>query len=377
MSLLFDPVKLGSLTLRNRFVRSATWEGMADEQGACTPRLIELVKRLAEGDVGLIITSHSYVRRDGQAGTGQIGIYSDDHIPGLAQMAGAVHECNGKIVAQLAHAGFFANPKLTGLPAVCMSAVEGYGEIKRIEMSKEDIEAMTDAFARAAVRAVNAGMDGIQIHAAHGYLLSQSLSPVFNRRTDSYGGPIETRSRFLLNVLRKIKGAVGIDFPVLVKMNCSDFLPGGLELSEAVAVSRLLAEEGACAVEVSGGTIVSGDLSPTRAGITSKEKEAYFRESAKVIKAEAGLKVILVGGVRSPDIAEELISNGYCDLISMSRPFIREPHLVKRWESGDTRRAACLSDNLCFGPARAGEGIYCVVEKRAVEKNRTDVSRET
>ncbi len=350
---------------------------MAEENGICTTKLIDLIRRLAEGEVGLIITSHSYVRRDGQAGPKQIGIYSDELIPGLAEMAEAVHGFNGKIVAQLAHAGFFANPKLTGLPVVCMSLLEGYGQAERIEMSKEDIEALTDAFALAAARARDAGLDGVQIHAAHGYLLSQSLSPVFNRRTDEYGGDIKNRARFLIKVVRKIKRTVGLDFPVLVKMNCSDFLPNGLELSEAITVSKLLAQEGVCAVEVSGGTIVSGDLSPTRTKITSQGKEAYFRDSARAIKAAGHTKVILVGGIRSLDLAEEIFQKGYCDLISMSRPFIREPNLVLRWKSGDTRRAACLSDNLCFGPARAGEGIYCVVEMKGTEKGKEDVSRET
>jgi 2,4-dienoyl-CoA reductase-like NADH-dependent reductase (Old Yellow Enzyme family) len=152
-------------------------------------------------------------------------------------------------------------------------------------------------------------------------------------------------------------------------MNSQDFLDGGLTLDASLEAGAMLQEGGIDAIELSGGTIVSGELSPSRGGIRSPEKEAYFRESAKAFKDELDVPLILVGGIRSMPTAENLVEEGYADYISLSRPLIREPDLIKRWEAGDLRDASCLSDNQCFKPATAGEGIYCVVEKKLQEKS--------
>ncbi|RJR24480.1 MAG: NADH:flavin oxidoreductase [Desulfobacteraceae bacterium] len=364
MSVLFEANELGGIKIRNRFIRSATWEGMAEESGACTQRLIDLMKELALGEVGLIITSHAYVRKDGQAGPWQLGMHNDGLISGLSRMTDAIHSSGGKIIAQLSHSGFFANPKLTGEAPICMSVLDGHGKTERVPMSIRDIQSLVQAFAQAGLRAKKAGFDGIQIHAAHGYLLSQSLSPAFNLRDDAFGGTIENRARFLLEVIRTTREFVGEAFPIFVKINCSDFLEKGLELNESLIVSSLIAKEEVCAIELSGGTFLSGELIPSRVKISSEEQEAYFRQAAKSLKSKVSVPVILVGGIRSLGMAEKLVENGYCDFISMCRPFIREPGLIGRWKKGDTRKAACLSDNLCFGPALAGEGIYCVIERR-------------
>lgn len=368
MSRLFEKTEIRGMSLRNRFVRSATWEGMAKEDGACTPRLVEMMARLAEGRVGLIITSHTYVRKDGQAGDWQLGIYKDELISGLKEMVDAVHGRGGTIVAQLAHSGFFANPKLTGTTPLALSQAESFAKSPRQILEPQDIRGIAEAFARAGIRARDAGFDGVQIHAAHGYLLSQSLSPAFNKRTDAYGGPVKNRARFLLEVLEALRKALGPDFPILIKMNSRDFLEGGLELEDSLKVGRMLQDKGIDAIELSGGTFVSGELTPSRTKISSEEKEAYFRDAAKRFKKALSVPLILVGGIRSPDLAERLIEEGYADYISMSRPFVREPDLIKRWEGGDRGRAKCVSDNQCFGPARAGEGIYCVAEKKTKEK---------
>lgn len=368
MSILFEPVDLCGMRLSNRFVRSATWEGMADEDGACTEALIGVMKRLAEGEVGLIITSHAYVRKDGQAGPRQLAIYDDRFIEPLSRMAKEVHASGGKIVAQLAHAGLFANPKLSGLTPVCISDIPVYGDKKRHEMSLDELSSIAEDYASAALRARRAGFDGIQIHAAHGYLLSQSLSPHFNQRKDLYGGDLAGRARLLLQVVRLSRAMAGEDFPMLIKINSSDFLDNGLGLDDSIKIAALAAEAGVCAVEISGGTVVSGELSPSRLKILSEDREAYFREAAKAFKERIPVPVILVGGIRSFDLAERLVLEKVCDLISLCRPLIREPALVKRWRAGDRRKATCLSDNLCFAPARAGEGIYCVVERRSQGK---------
>ena len=231
-------------------------------------------------------------------------------------------------------------------------------------MSEADIGEIVQAFGDAARRAQEAGFDGIQIHSAHSYLFSQFLSPAFNKRTDEYGGPVENRARALLEVLGKMRVVVGDDFPILVKLNGEDFIEGGLTLEDSLKVGVMLQENGMDAIEVSGGTLISGKFIPSRPGIKTEEKEAYFRDAGKAFKEALIIPVILVGGNRSFPVAERLVEEGYADYISMSRPFIREPHLIKRWAAGDLRKAECLSDNQCFSPGMKGKGVYCVTAEK-------------
>ena len=368
MSELFEASEINGMKLKNRFVRSATWEGMAGEAGECTSRITDVMTELAEGEVGLIISSHAYVRRDGQAGPFQLGIYTDDFIDGYRQMTRAVHERGAKIVLQMTHAGAFASAKLIGEPPLAFSGVEDFTQSPRRILETKDMEKLVGAFADGARRAVKAGFDGVQIHAAHGYLLSQVLSSALNKRRDAYGGSLEKRARLVLEVLQAVRGAVGNDFPVLIKLNSEDFLKDGLTLDESVQVGCMLEKGGIDAIELSGGTFFSGKLNPSRLGIATEEKEAYFRDATRVFKQKVKVPLILVGGNRSFQVAEQLVMDGYADYISMSRPFIREPGLIKRWASGDLRKARCLSDNFCFKPAMDGEGLYCVVERRLREK---------
>ena len=368
MTELFEHSTINGMKLANRFVRSATWEGMAADDGACTPKLIDLMAELAKGGLGLIISSHAYVCPEGQAGPWQLGVYKDALAPGLETMAKAVHDNGGKIVIQLAHAGYFANAKLTGQMPMAPSNVAGFSKSPRKEMTVEDIRDVVKAYGAAAKRAQNAGFDGVQIHAAHGYLLSQFLSPAFNRRNDAYGGDIRNRARALVEVLQQIRQAVGREYPVLVKMNCRDFIENGLEAEDSLEVGAMLEAEGIDAIELSGGVLVGGKLSPSRMGIKSEEKEAYFQDDARAFKEKLGVPLILVGGNRSFQVAERLIKEGCADYISMSRPFIREPGLVNRWRAGDLKPATCKSDNQCFGPAMKGQGIYCLTEER--ERNK-------
>lgn len=364
MSKLFETSEINSLKLSNRFVRSATWEAMATDTGECTPVLVDLMAGLARGGVGLIISGHAYIRAEGKAGPCQLGVYQDDLITGLQKMTAAVHDNDGKIVMQLAHAGLTANPQITGKTPLAPSNADGLAESPCREMTTADIQAVVGAFAAGAKRARIAGFDGVQIHGAHGYLLSQFLSPFFNRRRDEYGGSIQNRARALLEVLRAIREVVGPDYPILAKMNCRDFHDNGLNLEDSIQTGVMLAEEGIDAIEISGGNQKSGTLGAVRRGIKSDDKEAYFQNEAGAFKEKVNVPLILVGGNRSFQVAERLVNEGVTDYISMSRPLIREPDLIGRWQAGDRRKAACKSDNLCFGPARKGEGIYCVTEER-------------
>ena len=368
MSKLFEPTTINSLKLANRFVRSATYEGLAGDDGSATPALIDLLVRLARGGVGLIISSHAYIKPEGQAGPRQLGVYADALVPGLREMTRAVHEAGGKIVLQLAHAGGFARPQGTGLTPLAPSNAEGLYKNPPKEMTLTDIQEVTEGFGLAALRAKTAGFDGVQIHAAHGYLLSQFVSPLLNRRLDEFGGTLENRYRALGQVLKKIRGAVGPDFPVLVKLNSRDFLEGGLALEDSLEIGVRLREDGLDAIELSGGVLISKNLSPSRAGITAEDKEAYFAEEARAFKKKISLPLLLVGGVRSFSVAERIVDQGVADYISMCRPFIREPGLIQRWRSGDLRPALCLSDNQCFRTIMSAEGLYCVVERKEKER---------
>jgi len=279
-------------------------------------------------------------------------------------MTDAVHEAGGKIIMQLAHAGHFAAQKLTGQLPLVVSNYEGLAKTPRKEVTVDDMKELVVAFAEAARRAKTAGFDGVQIHSAHGYFLSQFLSPAFNRRSDNYGGTINNRARIHVETVKAIRNAVGNNYPLLIKMNCRDFAENGLDLDDSLVVANLLSDAGLDAIELSGGMLTGGKLSPSRFGINSPDKEAYFREELRAFKKQIKIPLILVGGNRSFEVAEQLVEDGSADYISMSRPLIREPDLIARWKSGDQRKAECKSDNLCFMPGLEGKGIYCVTKER-------------
>lgn len=370
MSELFESTVINGMILQNRFVRSATWEGLATTDGAVTPKLIERTVELAKGGVGLIISGHAYVSKEGQASPWQLGVYKDELIPGLKELSSSVHKYGGKTLLQLAHAGNYAEENLTNQAPLVVSNFEGLAETERQEINQDNIRTLIRAYTAAAERAKKTGFDGIQIHSAHGYLLSQFLSPVFNKRQDEYGGSVDNRARIHLEIYQSVRKAVGSDFPIFIKLNSGDFVEKGLSITESIQIAKLFAAAGFDAIELSGGLLKGGKLSPSRSGINSQDKEAYFQKYARKIKNETAIPLILVGGVRSFEIAEKIVLEGTADYISMSRPFIREPDLIKRWQSGDREKAKCTSDNLCFKPGHSGKGIYCVTQERE-EKRKT------
>ena len=365
MDKLFESTRINGMVLANRFVRSATWEGMAAEDGSCTPQLIKLMRRLAEGGVGLIITGLSYITRGSQAAPWQMGAADDVHLSGLKAMADAVHGEGGKIALQIAHGGCYTMSQLTGCEAAAPSGNESDLYPRCREMTIFEIEEVVKAFGASSLLAKRAGFDAVQIHAAHGYLLSQFLSPFFNRRNDSYGGSIENRARVVVETLREVRKLVGKEFPVLIKVNSEDFVPNGFTADDMLQVAKMLELEGIDAIEMSGGTVyASGVFSAIRTGsFDTPEKEVFYREAAARFRERIRVPLMLVGGIRSPEVAHKLINDGLTDYICMSRPLIREPGLINLWKSGDLRRARCISDNACFGPAVKGEGLYCVREK--------------
>ena len=366
MKKLFDVTKINQMELKNRFVRSATWEGLANADGSCNEELTDLMVELAKGQVGLIISSHAYISLTGQAGIKRLGIYDDRLIVSYKKMVDKVHNEGSKIILQIAHAGGLASPQLVQSKPFGPSSIEVKDCLNCREITMSEIFQIIEEFKNAAIRAKNAGFDGVQIHAAHGYLLSQFLSPFFNKRTDEYGGSIRNRARFVLEILRAIRFALGKQFAVIIKLNSEDFIEGGFTQSEMLQVAAMLESAGIDAIELSGSLSlhICKYFSFREGRIDSKEEEVCYRQAAKSYKEKITVPLILVGGIRSYEVAEELVEKEQADYISLSRPFIREPGLIKRWQSGDTERATCISCNRCFEPIRAGKGMYCVVERQ-------------
>jgi 2,4-dienoyl-CoA reductase-like NADH-dependent reductase (Old Yellow Enzyme family) len=351
---LFDAAKINTLLLANRFIRSATWEGMAGDNGECTPRLTGLMAELARGRVGLIITGHAYVHQNGRHSPWQLGIDRDELIPGLQGMSQAGHDEGGKIAVQLGYGGAYLSK----------SRVRS--------LSLEDIQDAVMAYAKAAIRAKEAAFDAVQIFAAHGFLLSQFLCPRYNDRTDLYGGPIMNRARILLEVLAAVRKAVGPDYPVMAKMNCRDFAENGMTLQEAVQVGVMLEEAGIDAIELSGGLLNNPNI--MRNNIKTEEDEAYFQDEAKAFKEAIHVPLILVGGIRSFAVASKLVEEGAADFISMSRPFICEPDLIRFFPqvSETVPASPPHSSNtryrISIGLEQAAEGLSPVI-KIQLERN--------
>ncbi len=363
MKQIFEETRIGNLALKNRLVRSATWENLADEKGHMTYPLYQVHKELAAGGVGLIITGYAFVTRDEQPNPGMMGIYDDSFITEYRKLTDMVHEQGSRIVMQIAYGG-----TQTGYPPEGRTI---WGPSKEADlatgvvptpMTKEDIRSLVKAFGDAAARAKEAGFDGVQIHGAHSYLLSQFLNPYYNRRTDEYGGSVENRARMHLEVYDEIRRRVGDDYPVMIKINSEDFIDGGATIEDSLSLAKMLDERGIDAIEVSGGTGGSGEKIPARLKINAPQKEAYHAEYAKRIAATVKAPVLLVGGLRSPEVIEGLLGSTDIELFSLARPLLAEPDLPHRWQSGDRTRARCVSCNGCLQYRKGGN--FCILPRK-------------
>ena len=358
---LFTPHQLQGMELRNRLIRSATLEGLATGDGQPTPALIDLYRQLADGGCGLLISGITAVAKTGKLIATGLEATSDEQLGGLQQLAEAVQQKGGKFCLQLGHAGGQTSSKICGQQPLAPSSLklEQYSEIPQ-EMTLADIEAMIAAFVAAAVRAKLAGCDAIQLHAAHGYLINQFLSPLCNQRSDAYGGDLAGRSRFLLEIVSAVQKANGKDFPLLVKLNGSDNLTDSLDIDESLAVAKQLDAAGITAIEISSGTPASGDRTPIRKGHTSGDEMAYNVVLSRTIKQQVKCPVIAVGGIRSLHVATGLLRTKQADYISLSRPLIREPDLPNKLQSGASEASTCTSCNGCLGSMIKGD-FRCVL----------------
>lgn len=350
MKSLFDQTMFSGLTMKNRFIRSATRDGLADESGHTTSELLQAYEQLAKGGVGTIITGHAYVTDVEQSKQPrQMGIYDDSFIADYKQLTDRVHGHDANIILQINCIG--AQTFTSGGERLIWgpSPVEDlFTKLAPRQMSGEDIRFLQHAFADAALRAKRAGFDGVQIHAAHGYVLSKFLNPYYNRRSDEYGGTIENRARMLLETYAAIRAKVGPEYPVLVKINCSDFMDQGMTFEGCRYACKKLAESGISAIEVSGGTLASRpNEGPIR--IMKKEQESYFWAYAAEIAEQVDVPVLLVGGNRDFASLTEILNQTKIEYISLCRPLICESDLINRWHGGDLAPAKCISCNKCLG----------------------------
>jgi 2,4-dienoyl-CoA reductase-like NADH-dependent reductase (Old Yellow Enzyme family) len=275
-----------------------------------------------------------------------------------------VHRFPSRVFLQIAHAGRQTKEKLCGSTPVSPSAV--YDPVSKVmprELEAAEIETLVRDFVQAARRARESGFDGVQLHVAHGYLLSSFLSPHTNRRTDAWGGPLENRVRVVVEIVRGVRSLLGRGFPVIVKLNSTDFLDGGLTVDESVRAAVILEQAGIDGVEVSGGMAEAGRGS-IWPGLRKPEDEGYFVEAAAKVKAAVNVPVLGLGGIRSLEVAEEFVREGRVDIVSMSRPFIRDPELVRNFREGRLAVSECISCNKCNNPRGIGCGDL-EVEKRS------------
>ena len=355
------------MVLRNRFIRSATYDGCADK-GYVTEKQIDLYTTLAEGGVGLIITGITCVHPSGQISKFQNSISNDDFILGFKRLISAVHDREAKIGIQLFHAGREARfPKSIDRIPIGPSFLEKdpYFKTEYRPMTENEIWDVIHAFGDGARRAREAGFDAVQIHGAHAYLLSQFLSPYTNRRQDGWGGSLENRLCLHREIYKDIRQKVDEDYPVFIKFGVQDGFSGGLDFSEGMLAAKYLAELGFDALEISQGLRGPSDEDTEfRTKINTIDREAYYREWCRQIKNQVEVPVMMVGGLRTFELMEEIIQNKEADFISLSRPLIREPGIINEWKRGDHNRAKCISCNECFDSLLKGKTLACVQLKR-------------
>ncbi len=370
-----EPFRLGPLSLRNRLVFAPVTTQYAGERGAVTERLKAHYEARARGGVGLAIVEATYVAPVGQVFVNQLGIYSDELIPGLRELAGVVkrHGCVPAI--QLHHGGRMAKSAVTGIQPVAPSPLAATGGEVPHELSESEIQSVVQSFVRAAVRAQEAGFSAIEIHGAHAYLVDQFISLASNRRTDAYGGSIENRARFLVELLQNVQAATGPGFPVWVRMNGREYgVEGGTTLEDALQVAQQAERAGAAAIHVS----AYGPTTPTNR-TTAAFKPAVIEDLSAAMKGALSVPVIAVGRI-TPDAAEDMLKAGSADLIAVGKGLLADPYMPAKLAAGhDDRIVPCIVCMHCRDTlmSPAVTGISCQVNPRLGRDNEPDHCDET
>jgi 2,4-dienoyl-CoA reductase-like NADH-dependent reductase (Old Yellow Enzyme family) len=388
MKKAFSPRLLGNIELKNVFIKTATYEGMYDN-GLPNDKLLKHHQDLAKGNVALTTISYGAVSANGRTFKDQMYIH-DESAKRLGQIADKVHEAGGKISIQLTHCGYFSKNKSFKKPLAPSRVFNEYGFMSGIMFSKEmdhdDLKQTKQDFAKAAVAVKYAGFDAVEIHMGHGYLLSQFLSPWTNKRKDEYGGIIENRARFPIEVLKEVRTAVGPGFPIIAKLNLSDGFKTGFSLEDCKYVSKELEKNGCTAILLSGGFtsktpfyLMRGDV-PLKGMIKNGESWAekitmalfgpfivkkyqftpnFFLEQAKEIKKVTEIPLIYLGGVDSLDGIKEVL-DAHFEFIAVGRPLIHDPDFIKKLESGEVFKSGCTRCNECVVEMDRG-GVRCTI----------------
>lgn len=351
---LVEDINIGMAHIKNRLVRSATHEWLAEDDGTPTEPISHMYETLASHEIGLIISGYAYVSSNGKGSKGQQGLHSDHVIPPYREIADRIHRHGSSFFIQLVHNGRYSYPTMESPfpPAPSELPVPGTN-VRSRAMTGDEIERVIEDFVAAIGRAMRAGADGVQLHCAHGFLISSFLSPFLNRREDDWGGDTVGRTRIAIEILRRARKRFG-NYPIMAKINCIDGIQGGMDARESIEIAKILSSEGIDAIEVSGG-IDEAPIDITCQQVTSIEQEAYFREYSKAIRRAVNCPVILVGGIRSLEVMRKILSDACADMISMSRPLIREPDFVSKLLSGKKSEASCVSCNKCFDET----GVKC------------------
>jgi 2,4-dienoyl-CoA reductase-like NADH-dependent reductase (Old Yellow Enzyme family)/thioredoxin reductase len=358
--LLFEPINIGKLKVRNRIAMPPMATNFSTADGELTQRQIKYYEERAKGGVGLIITESCYVHPNGKGGPTRLGLWSDKHISGFQKLADAVHKHDTKIIAQIHHAGALAKPAvIKEYPVSCSNVPsQSTGVIPRC-LTEKEIDELVAMFGQAARRAKEAGLDGIEIHAAHEYLIHQFLSPLYNKRTDKYGGHLANRMRFLVEIIECIRKVVGNDFPLVVRYVGDEFVEGGLTLGDATIIARVLEKSGANALDISGGSHVAMEMTSRVPPIP----QGSLVHLAAAVKEVVRIPVATVGGIREMRMAEEILQSNRADIINLGRPLIADPELPKKWAEGranEVRRCTSCNEG-CHERMLKGLDITCTV----------------
>ncbi|WP_261815605.1 NADH:flavin oxidoreductase [Vibrio gallicus] len=361
MSKVFTQTQIGNLTLKNRFVRSATWENMATEEGHMTDKLYGIYKELAEGGVGLIVTGYANIVPEEKPNAGMMGMYDDSFIEEYQALTDLVHQRDSKIVMQLAYGGTKTTYNLGERVIFAPSNVPEKGtNTQGKAMTLDEIDYIVQAFAKATLRAKQSGFDGVEIHGAHTYLINQFLSPYYNQRTDQYGGSLENRMRFLIEIIEQSRKLVGESFPILVKLTATEFFEGGLTFYETRVICKKMEQIGV------DGLIISGNIHGKAIDMVGQsfdghtlQQEGFFHQYGAVISQDVNIPVITVGGLTDIAAIEQIAESTNIQCFALSRPLLSEPDLVNRWQSGDRSESLCETCSKC----RTKRGNFCIVNK--------------
>ncbi|QAA30987.1 NADH:flavin oxidoreductase [Clostridium manihotivorum] len=323
MSVLLSSLKIGSLNLSNRLVMPPMATSKAGSDGELTEDIVNYYEEKSKGGyIGLIIIEHSYISKAGKASNHQLSISRDSDIEPLKKLAKTIQNNGSKAVMQINHAGGSTKEEVTGLTPEAPSAIENpYTKLVTKELSKEDIKKVIADFAEAARRVKEAGFDAVEIHSAHGYLLNQFYSPIFNKRTDEYGGDILNRIRIHLEVIKAVKEAVGHDFPVLLRLGALDYIDGGSQLEDAKIAAKEFEKAGVSILDISGGF----------RGFTVPDfnEQGYFYPVTEELKKIVSTPILLTGGVVDATAAEQLLESKKADLIGVGRPILKDSEWAK------------------------------------------------